>query len=105
MAGAQDAVTRRDDQVATPLPVVVSAAGLVSGVRFGPEALARSRPQLAQFDAIRTHYQEVAEWIDHDAAGEQPAVAVTDAGPAGRMSSAGVVDYLGFLDSSDDVDR
>jgi len=105
MAGA-NGPTRRGNHVATPLPVAVTAAGLVSAVRFGPDAVARRGPQVAQWDAIRSHYQEVADWIDDDAAGEPVAVASTDLDPAGRMSRAGIVDYLGLLDCSfDDVVR
>lgn len=100
MAGAHAA-----DSPATPLPVAVTAAGLVSAVRLGPDALRRSPPQIAQWDAIRSHYPQVADWIDNDAAGIRPAASAPDAGPAGRMSRAGVVDYLGLLDDSDDVDR
>lgn len=100
MAGAHAA-----DSPATPLPVAVTAAGLVSAVRLGPDALRRSPPQVAQWDAIRSHYPQVADWIDNDAAGIRTAASAPDAGPAGRMSRAGVVDYLGLLDDSDDVDR
>jgi hypothetical protein len=104
MAGANvafDGPTRRGDHVATPLPVAVTAAGLVSAVRFGPDAVDRRGPQVAQWDAIRSHYQEVADWIDNDAAGEPPAMASTNL-VAGRMSPAGIVDYLGLLDCSFD---
>lgn len=106
MAGSQSVpvdATRGVDQVATPLPVVVTAAGLVAAVRPGPEAARRSQPQVAQWDAIRSHYRDVADWIDRDAAGQRPAA--TDANPAGRMSPAGVVDYLGRLAGIDDVRR
>ena len=101
MAGANAAVgnpTRRGKHVATPLPIAVTAAGLVSAVRFGPDAVDRRGPQVAQWDAIRSHYGEVADWIDNDAAGGPLATASTDLDAAGRMSRAGIVDYLGVLD-------
>ncbi|WP_241010990.1 MgtC/SapB family protein [Mycobacterium camsae] len=107
MAGSQAASTDRDgraDQVATPLPVAVTAAGLVSAVHVGPEAARSVPPQIAQWDAIRSHYPAVADWIDGDAAGRQAAAAATDV-PAGRMSRAGVVDYLGTVNSSADAVR
>ncbi len=94
----------RVGQFATPLPVAVTAAGLVSAVRLGSDAVRRSEPRVAQWDAIRSHYREVADWIDRDAAGGQPAAPATEFNPAGRMSHAGVLDYLGLLDSDDDVD-
>ena len=100
MAGPEAAVggpIRRSDHVATPLPVAVTAAGLVSAVRFGPDAVERRGPQVAQWDAIRSHYQEVADWIDNDAAGGPLATAAADLNAAGRMSRAGIVDYLGLL--------
>ena len=85
------------DHIATPLPVAVTAAGLVSAVRFGPDAVDRRGPQVAQWDAIRSHYQEVADWIDNDAAGG-PLPWRRQTSLAGRMSRAGIVDYLGLLD-------
>jgi hypothetical protein len=105
MAGAEAAVgdpIRRSDHVATPLPVVVTAAGLVSAVRFGPDAVERRGPQVAQWDAIRSHYQEVADWIDNDAIGRPLATAPPDLNAPGRVSRAGIVDYLGLLDCSFD---
>lgn len=102
--GASGDAAAHSAPVATPLPVAVTAAGLVSAVRLGPNAV-HAAPQVAQWDAIRSHYQEVADWIDNDAAGERPAVPETDVDPAGRMSRAGVVDNLGLLDSGDDVSR
>jgi uncharacterized membrane protein YhiD involved in acid resistance len=105
MAGAEAAVggpIRRGDHVATPLPVAVTAAGLVSAVRFGSDAVERRGPQVAQWEAIRSHYQEVADWIDNDAAGGSLATAATDFNAAGRMSRAGLVDYLGLLNCSVD---
>jgi uncharacterized membrane protein YhiD involved in acid resistance len=101
MAGAEPAVggpIRRSDHVATPLPVALTAAGLVSAVRFGPDAVERRGPQVAQWDAIRSHYQAVADWIDNDAAGGPVTTAATDLNAASRMSRAGIVDYLGLLD-------
>lgn len=87
--------TRGSGHVATPLSVAVTAAGLVSGIRFGSDAVRRANPQVAQWDAIRSHYQEVADWIDLDAP-----IAHLD-----RMSSTAWADYLGLLACSDDVVR
>jgi hypothetical protein len=86
--------------VATPLPVMVTAAGLVSAVRFGDDAVRRRDPQAAQWDAIRSHYQEVADWIDLDATGERPTAPPTAIDAIGRLSRADVVDFLGILNCS-----
>ncbi|WP_253847264.1 MULTISPECIES: MgtC/SapB family protein [Mycobacterium] len=101
MAGATTATG--NNLIATPLPVVITAAGLVSGIRPGPEATRGAPPQVAQWNAIRSTYRDVADWIDNDAAGAE--LAAPDVGLAGRMSAAGVVDYLGLVDDSADADR
>lgn len=90
------------DRVATPLAVAITAAGLVSGARIGPGAAAKRDPQLAQWNEIRSHYQEIAEWIDHDTATAHPAVAATQISAAGSFGRANMVDYLGLLDSRAD---
>lgn len=68
MAGPQAAPTDGDgraDQAATPLPLAVAAAGLASAVRVGPEAARGAPPQVAQWDAIRSHYPAEADWHRH----------------------------------------
>ncbi|KBK38802.1 hypothetical protein T572_00503, partial [Mycobacterium tuberculosis UT0034] len=99
MAGrgvASGAGVWRGDRVATPLAVAITAAGLVSGARIGPGAAAKRDPQLAQWNEIRSHYQEIAEWIDHDTATAHPAVAATQISAAGSFGRANMVDYLGL---------
>lgn len=105
MAGrgvASGAGVWRGERVATPLAVAITAAGLVSGARIGPGAAAKRDPQLAQWNEIRSHYQEIAEWIDHDTATAHPAVAATQISAAGSFGRANMVDYLGLLDSRAD---
>lgn len=47
----------------------------------------------------RSHYREVAEWIDRDTASPHPTVAAVEIGAIGYYSHADMVDYLGLLDS------
>lgn len=98
MTAASAAAGQTAHHVATPLPVVVTAAGLVSAIRFGDDAMRRRDPQVAQWDAIRHHYQDVAEWIDLDADCNDTAPSVSENGGIGRGGRADMVDYLGLLD-------
>lgn len=82
-------------RVATPLAVAVVAAGLVSAARFGDAAL-RRQPHAAEWDAIRSYYQDVADWIDLDATADHPVAGEVDA--IGRLSQAAMVDFLGLVD-------
>ncbi|OBK15769.1 hypothetical protein A5636_04860 [Mycobacterium asiaticum] len=99
---AVDTRARRDDHVATPLPVVITAAGLVSAVRRNPDAPRHQAPDVAQWEAIRSHYRDVAEWIDDDTGADHPAGMSADRGLAGRKGRADMVDYLISLDTGAD---
>lgn len=91
MAGADDAP--HGIHPVTPLPAALTAAGLVSGVRLGAEAVAQREPHVAQWDAIREHYQQVADWIRLD----------LDYATDGRAGGTAVADFLGMFNRRADI--
>jgi hypothetical protein len=83
--GLEEAVRRRH-RVAASIAVAIALTGSVFAVDLGP-------------DGIRSHYLEVAEWIDRDTHSPHPTVASREIGVIGYYGRADMIDYLGLLDA------
>lgn len=89
--------------------VAGGAIGLEEAARRGHRVVAAGGTALAVALSLatiqlgpppdRSHYRQVAEWIDRDTASPHPTVAAMEIGAIGYYSHADMVDYLGLLDS------
>jgi hypothetical protein len=85
-AAGLEEVVRRGHRVGASIAVALAMAGSVFGTHLEP-------------NDVRSHYREVAEWIDRDARGLHPTVATGEIGAIGYYSRADIVDYWGLLDT------
>ena len=81
-----DELLRRRHRVVAAIAMVAALGGAALGFRSMPVE-------------ARSHYREVAEWIDRDSLSPHPTVAAPEIGAIGYYSRADIIDYLGLLDA------
>lgn len=80
-----DELLQRHRRVAASIVTAAALVGAALGFRSAPVE-------------ERSHYREVAEWIDQDSRNAHPTVATAEIGAIGYYGRAEIIDYLGLLD-------